>query len=155
MTTHIDPGVAFTNFGAEPGGSTVTGIVTPSSVGGGLTTITIKAQDAVPISQTDLIVARYQAQFDFKILSLMVTNTASAATADYDVYNLTDTALVFNNALVASATASTVTTFAAAKREYVTKGDELQFRCTTDGTGTIANLQFVLTVQVLGAPDNL
>ena len=155
MPTHIDPGVGFTNFGAEPGGETVTKVADASSAGGGITTITIKALTPVPINQADLIVARYQAQFDFKILSLMVTNTASVATADYDVYNLTTTSVVFNNAIVASATASTVTSFAAAKREYVTKGDELQFRCTSDGTGTITNLQFVLTVQVLGAPDNL
>lgn len=155
MPTQIAAGVEYTNFGPEPGAATVTNIAVPSSGAGAVTTITVKAQDAVPINQADLIVARLQAQFDFKILSVMATNKASVATADWDLYNATDAVLVINNTVVASATASIVTTFSAAKREYITKSDELQFRSTTDGTGTITDLAFVLTVQVLGAPDNL
>jgi hypothetical protein len=115
-------------------------------------TVTLFGRD-VAISQTNQRRAGFKAPYDLIPLSFQVDNTARVATASVKLRNVTDAADVFANVVATSASAVRSTTVVAGQT-IVQKDDVLELQATTDGTGTITDLQAQFTYIAAGVPDN-
>jgi hypothetical protein len=119
---------------------------------GGVQTVTLFGRD-VAINQTAQRRAGFKTPYEIVPLSFDCDDFARVATAQAKLRNVTDTADVFANITLVSAGNARSTTVVAGQ-STIQKGDILELQATTDGTGTITDLQCYFTYLASGVPDN-
>jgi hypothetical protein len=157
MATYVYTGTTSTSFGSAPGADSVTAIyagANNSRAIGGLCTVFLGNAPSVAQSQTDLVKAEFKAPAKMRIKSITHGNEAITGTSSFNVYNVTDTAAILGAQTLTSAAEATVTSFSAAGRNVIDKGDVIQIRCTTAAASTITSLNVWALVEFIGDPDN-
>jgi hypothetical protein len=143
-----------TNFGPAPGGDTVAAIYPGRQVAaiGGIVPLSLRQNAQVGNSATASIVAEVKAPCRLQIKAISLRAGAITATAQADVYNVTQTELSIALQTLTANAESLVTTIS---NTIVEKNDVLQLRITTNGTGVADDVMAEVFAVSIGDLDNV
>lgn len=105
-------------------------------------------------SLTNAVIDVYKADFKFKMISVEAGARTVTGASSFNLYNITDAALVIAATTPLAGDSLTVNTFSSVAQTTIQKGDKIQLRVTTPAGGLITNLTVNILVEVLDAPTN-
>ncbi len=118
-----------------------------------LVTISMVAA-TVEASLTNAVIDVYKTDFKFKIVSITHGNRSIVGTVTFNLYNVTDSALVIPAATPVTGDSAVINTFSSVAQTTIDKNDKIQLRLTTAAASTATNLNVRLLVEVLDSPTN-